>query len=52
MAWAYVLLECMGFIKQKATTVKNKYEVEKFRELKRAFLNCVKITMEMKDISA
>ena len=52
VAWAYALLERMGFVKRKATTAKSKYEVEKFKELKCAFLNDVKITVEMEDIPA
>ena len=52
VAWAYALLERMGFVKRKATTAKSMYEVEKFKELKHAFLNDVKITVEMEDIPA
>ena len=52
VAWANALLEHIGYVKRKATTAKSKYEVEKFKELKRAFLNDVKITVEMEDIPA
>ena len=43
----YSLLGCIGFVKRKSTTAKSKYGVEKFRELKHAFLNYVKTVVEM-----
>ena len=36
--WAQSLLRRMNFVQRKATTVKSKYTVENFAELKAAFL--------------
>ena len=41
-SWAYSLLNRMEFVKRKVTTAKSKFSVEKFAEVKEAFLNNVK----------
>ena len=45
--WAYSLLTCMKFVRQKVTTNKSKHSVADFVKLKKDFLRAVASTVEM-----
>ena len=48
--WAYALLQCMKFVKGKATTAKSKYTISDFEQVKKSFLNDVASTVAMEEI--
>ena len=48
--WAYSLLICMKFVKQKVTTNKSKHSVAEFVRLKKDFLNDLVSVVEMEKI--
>lgn len=48
---AYGLLECMQFVRRKATTAKSKHAAADFIQLKEAFLNEVVATVTLEDVS-
>ena len=48
--WAYSLLECMNFVKRKATTAQSKYNIDSFKRVKESFLAEVTTIVGMEEI--
>ena len=48
--WAYSLLTRMGYVTRKASTAKSKYSVTHFDELKKQFLEDVKVIVQFEEI--
>ena len=48
--WAYSLLECMNFVRRKATTAKSKYTIDDYKQVKKSFLIEIITIIQMEEI--